>query len=120
MYIKQSDATDYLREGLHDGDGTIEARRLFPHGSRLPIKMEVWTLEPGVSEGGHVHKGDGALEEIYYILEGSGVMWVDGEDVPFLAGEAIMVSPGADHGFRNTGDNKLKLLIVWGKPGESE
>ena len=72
MFVKQSDSADSLREALHDGDGTIEARILFPDDSRLPIKMAVWTLASGVSEGGHVHEGHGALEEIYYFLDGSG------------------------------------------------
>ena len=27
-----------------------------------------------------------------------------------------MVPPGIDHGFRNTGDSLLKLVIIWGKP----
>ena len=120
MYLKQSDETDALIEGLHDGDGAVKARRIFPDGSRLPIKIAVWTLEPGVSEGSHVHEGDRALEEIYYFLQGSGTMWVDDEVVPVRAGDAVMVPPRADHGFRNTGDSNLKLLIVWGEPSESE
>ena len=43
-------------------------------------------------------------------------MSVEGEDVPIAAGDSVMVPPGIDHGFRNTGDSLLKLVLIWGKP----
>ena len=116
MYRKQSDAAKDLLESLHDGDGTIRACRLFADDSRLSTKMSVWELDPGAGEGSHAHRGRGALEEIYYFLQGSGIMWVDGEEVEVRSGDVVMVSPGADHGFRNSGDSVLKLLIAWGPP----
>ena len=119
MYLKQSDATEEAMHRLHEGDGTVRACRLFPDDSRLPTKMAVWELDPGSSEGSHVHEGLGALEEIYYFLQGSGVMWVDGEEVEVRTGDVVMVSPGADHGFRNSGDSVLKLLIAWGPPEDA-
>ena len=117
MYRKQNESTD-VREGpgIHGGDGVITRRGFFRGVSRLPVTFEVWDLEPGVSEGSHTHGGEHALEEIYYFLQGSGVMWVDGEDVPVAAGDAIMVGPGSDHGFRNTGNETLKVVLLWGMP----
>ena len=117
MYWKQSEASDVVTSGpIHEGDGAITRRPLFAEASRLPIRLEVWELEPGASEGSHVHKDPNPLEEIYYFLQGKGEMQVDGEDVPISAGDAIMVPPGADHGFRNTGPGPLKLVIIWGDP----
>ena len=63
-----------------------------------------------------IHDGDSALEELYYFLEGEGVMWADGEDVPVKGGDAVLAPEGSDHGFRNTGHSPLKLVILWGKP----
>jgi len=57
-----------------------------------------------------------ALEEFYYFIEGEGLMWADGEDIPVTAGDAVLAPEGSDHGFRNTGSEPLKLLIIWGKP----
>ena len=117
MYWKQSEASDVVTSGLiHDGDGPITRRPLFAEASRLPIRLEVWELEPGASEGSHVHKAPNPLEEIYYFIRGEGEMQVDRESVPISAGDAIMVPPGADHGFRNTGSGPLKLVIIWGDP----
>ena len=118
MYCKQNESTDVSESpGIHGGDGVITRRGFFRGVSRLPVTIEVWELDPGVSEGRHIHAGDRALEEVYYFLQGSGVMWVDGEDVPVAAGDAVMVGPGADHGFRNTGSETLKVGLLWGKPG---
>ena len=117
MYWKENDSKGDVKVWtIHDGDGAIKTRGFFSEVSRLPIRFQVWELDPGVSEGGHTHEGQDSLEEIYYFLDGRGTMWVDGEDVPVAAGDAMLVPPGVDHGFRNTGDGPLKLVIIWGKP----
>ena len=42
----------------------------------------------------HYHR---KLTEIYYILEGEGVMELDGEKVPVRPGMAILIRPGTRH-----------------------
>lgn len=118
MYRKENDSTGTRSYCIHEGDGEIKTRGFFDDASKLPIKFQMWELEPGVSEGSHIHEGENALEEIYYFIKGKGVMWVDGEDVPVQAGDAMLVPPGVDHSFRNTGDVPLKLTIIWGKPSD--
>ena len=115
----QSECSDQrYTQAIHDGDGLITRRPFFRDTSSLPINIEVWELEPGASEGAHTHSGDGSLEEIYYFLQGTGEMDIEKEVVPIKSGDAIMVPPGVDHGFRNTGEGVLKLIISWGKPTE--
>jgi mannose-6-phosphate isomerase-like protein (cupin superfamily) len=117
MYHIENDSTGVrTMPAYHDGEGVMRTRGFFDEVSRLPIKFQMWELDPGVSEGGHVHEGDDALEEVYYFLSGRGTMWADGEDFAVTAGDAVMVPPGSDHGFRNTGSEPLKLVIIWGKP----
>ena len=116
MYWKEKDSAGIVEQSIHDGDGVIRRRGFFDGVSHLPIKVQVWELDPGVSEGSHSHEGDTPLEEIYYFLEGNGTMWIDGQDIPIGAGDAVLVPPGIDHGFRNVGDVPLKLVIIWGKP----
>ena len=116
MYHKVNENTKVVTQNIHHGEGEITRRKFFGGVSRLPVTMEVWELNPGVSEGGHTHGGDSSLEEIYYFTAGKGVMWCDGKDVDVQAGDAIMVPPGVNHGFRNTGTDLLKLVIIWGKP----
>ena len=118
MFWKESDTTD-IREiqAIHDGDSAIRVRAFFKNKSRTGVHFHVWELAPGASEGNHIHTGDDdGFEETYYFLHGQGVMWIDGEEVPIAAGDAILVPPGVDHGFRNTGSEPLRLVLLFGKP----
>ena len=119
MHWKESESTvaSYM-QAIHGGDGEIKRTGFFGGVMKLPIDFEVWELAPGVSEGSHVHGGENILEELYYFLEGEGVMWVDGENVPVTAGDALLAPAGTDHGFKNTGSGPLKLVLVWGRPNE--
>lgn len=117
MFFKQHENDATTRDvSIHEGDGEIRTRVFFEGISRLPAKWAIWELAPGVSEGSHVHGDDEALEEIYYFLEGSGVMWVDGEDFVVGMGDAVLAPPGSDHGFRNTGSEPLRVFLMWGRP----
>ena len=117
MQWKQDDTEDVIRTpALHEGEGVVTRSRFFREDTRLPVKIEVWELPPGASEGSHVHEGDNTLEEFYYFIAGEGVMWMGDDEVTVKPGDAIMAPPGVDHGFRSTGDDPLKLVIVWGVP----
>ena len=116
-YWKERDSDDVVDyEAMHGGDGAIRLRRFFKDVSKVGVTFDVWELDPGVSEGNHVHEDDRSLEETYYFLEGEGVMWIEGEDVPVAAGDAVLVPPGVDHGFRNTGSGPLRLVLLFGRP----
>jgi len=117
MHYKTSEstATSYTQV-IHDGDGEITTTPFFRDVLRVPVSFGIWELAPGVSEGGHTHKGDDAQEELYYFIEGEGIMWADGEDVPVKVGDAVLAPEGSDHGVRNTGHGPLKLVILFGTP----
>ena len=71
------------------------------------------TLEPGQATVRHHHR---AAEEIYYLVEGTGHMEVDGEKRDVRAGDAILIPPGAWHRIENTGDGPLRLLCACSPP----
>jgi mannose-6-phosphate isomerase-like protein (cupin superfamily) len=52
-----------------------------------------------------------ADDEIYIGLEGTGVLQVEGEEVPIREGEAIFVEAGADHRF--TAYESLSVLVIF-------
>lgn len=117
MYWKQIEATDRIVSNqIHNGSGLIKRRSLFGESSRLPIRIEIWEMDQGVTEGDHIHQEPRPLEEVYYFLEGEGIMTIDGDEVPVKAGDAILVPPGANHGILSTGANPLRLVIIWGAP----
>ena len=117
MFFKENDSTEVRRvEGIHEGRGAIQVRSFFEAKSRLGTRFHVWELDPGASEGTHTHQGEGALEEIYYFLQGRGRMWIKDESVTVSAGDAILVPPGIPHGFENNGSVPLRVVLFFGKP----
>ena len=72
-------------------------------------------LPPGASGREH-DEVDGGQEEVYVVIAGSGVMRIDGEDVPLAAGRWLRVDA------RHTrmpiaGSEGLTMIMVGGTPG---
>jgi mannose-6-phosphate isomerase-like protein (cupin superfamily) len=94
-----------------------------PHGSEIrplidrttsPLtqcSLAEETLPPGRSVTPHHHE---ALEEIYYILRGSGVMTIGDESREVGAGDAICIPKNNRHTLANTGSEEMKILLVCG------
>ncbi|HEX5482270.1 MAG TPA: cupin domain-containing protein [Terriglobia bacterium] len=66
-------------------------------------------LPPGASEGRHRHTG---VEEIYYIMNGSGEVEVNRETAPVRKGDAVPVLLSEVHAFRNSGSQDLEIMII--------
>jgi mannose-6-phosphate isomerase-like protein (cupin superfamily) len=64
------------------------------------------TLEPGQATDRHYHAES---EEIYFVVEGSGEMELDGERRPVGPGDAVLIPPGARHQIR-ADDGGLRFL----------
>ena len=56
----------------------------------------------------HVHSHE--PEQMYYILEGCGVMTVDGKEQEIQSGDCIFIPSYSKHGLKNTGDTILRYL----------
>ncbi len=94
-----------------------------PHGSEIralvdrttsPINqcsLAEETLPPGASVTPHHHE---VMEEIYYIIEGEGVMKIGDEEREVGAGDAIYIPRFALHTLTNTGERPMRLLLVCG------
>jgi mannose-6-phosphate isomerase-like protein (cupin superfamily) len=77
--------------------------------SKCSLAEEV--LPPGRSVTPHHHL---ETEEIYYILEGSGLMTVGEESKEVSAGDAVYVPRGLTHSLSNTGPEEITLLLICG------
>ena len=64
-------------------------------------------VAPGRSTEEHFHP---KAEEIYYILEGKGLMSIDGEEREIGHGDGIVILPGSRHKVWNTGQSDLVIL----------
>jgi mannose-6-phosphate isomerase-like protein (cupin superfamily) len=52
-----------------------------------------------------------ADDEVYVVLEGSGVLDVEGTSVPVKVGDAVFVEAGADHRF--SAYEQLSVLVIF-------
>lgn len=78
------------------------------------LELAVYVLVAPEPDRQQPHEDD----ELYVVLEGDGVLQVDGTDVPVREGTAVFVEAGADHRF--TAYEHLSVLVLFERtPAES-
>lgn len=94
----------------HDGEGTLRHTELFNQSEfQSGLRFINYTiLPPGTSIGLHQHGSD---EEVYIVLEGSGLMSLNDKTYTVESGSVIVNSPYGSHALENTGKTDLKLLV---------
>ncbi len=70
------------------------------------LSITLVEMEPGGVQRLHSHEP----EQTYYILEGRGLMTVDGVQQEVSTGDTIFFDSFAEHGLENIGDTTLKYL----------
>lgn len=94
----------------HGGVGVLKHISLYEDNdfsSKLRF-INYTTLPSGTTIGIHEHGND---EEIYIILEGQGIIKVDGEEKDVFPGDVILNKPYGEHGLRNNCKENLKILV---------
>ncbi|WP_049985696.1 cupin domain-containing protein [Halobellus rufus] len=76
------------------------------------LGFTVLDAEAGWSGMEHDHAGDDH-EEVYYLVEGTATIEVDGNEVPMDAGEAVRVAPDAT---RTLSASESSTFVVVGAP----
>lgn len=96
-------------------------RELFnPNKTPLPINYSLAhaCVKPGDKTLPHRLK----TSEVYYILEGSGIMHIDSESKTVCTGDAMFIPPNATQYIHNNGSMDLKFLCIvnpaWKKEDE--
>ena len=95
----------HISEGIGPEDGTL----------RL---LGVWDSLLMKGQGFRPHAHD-SLEEAYYILEGEGEMFLEGESREVGPGSIIYIPPRSVHFVRATGDKPLRVITVSIDVGEA-
>ena len=103
------------------GDEGTEIRQIFhPHNTLDGIRYSLAqsTIQPGKKSKLHKMKNS----EIYFVLEGKGVLHIDDESVTVDEHKSIFVPPFSLQYLENTGDKELKVLCIvdpaWKKDDE--
>jgi mannose-6-phosphate isomerase-like protein (cupin superfamily) len=71
------------------------------------LELGVYVLVAPEPDRQQPHEDD----EVYVVLEGSGVLEVEGEQVPVKEGSAVFVEAGADHRF--SAYEHLSVLVIF-------
>jgi quercetin dioxygenase-like cupin family protein len=94
----------------HEGTGLVKQVDLFAHEDfDTNLSFIIYCeIEPGRSIGYHQH---GENEEVYAILDGAGLMRVNGQVQEVKAGDVILNKPGWSHGLENNSSEPLKVFV---------
>jgi quercetin dioxygenase-like cupin family protein len=57
------------------------------------------------------------VEEVAFVVAGSGELRTDGEPAPVAAGQALHIPPGLWHAVANTGEDDLVMVFGFPHPG---
>lgn len=95
--------------GPHNGGGKTTAFPFFSKVNDLDFVLRKRILHPGSSIGYHLQERD----EIYYITEGEGKMYMNGDSFTVARGDAILTRGGSSHGLRPLHDADLTLIISY-------
>lgn len=96
---------DLVRRRLAAGEGGYEVVHTSPG-----LELGVYVLVAPEPDRQQPHEDD----EIYVVLEGSGVLEIEGETVELKEGQAVFVPAGAEHIF--LGYEQLSVLVIFTRP----
>ncbi|CAD7049702.1 cupin domain-containing protein [Pseudorhizobium endolithicum] len=77
-------------------------------GARL-LDYRISTYAPMAYVERHVHK---VQEQVYHILDGEGLMEIDGEKRVVRKNDVIFIAPGSWHSITNSGLGQLTFIVV--------
>ncbi len=87
-----------LRELLHPGKADLQIRYSLAHAM----------VKPGQSSLPHKLK----TSEVYYILDGQGIMHVDDDSAEVHSGQAVYIPPNFTQYIKNIGTSDLEFLCI--------
>lgn len=96
--IKETQENEYFRRVLFTG---------------LKSQLVVMSIPPGGEVGKETHK---YTEQTLFFLSGTGEGEFNGKTFPIVPGDVVVVVPGTEHNFRNTGAKDLKIYTVYAPP----
>jgi mannose-6-phosphate isomerase-like protein (cupin superfamily) len=101
-------------------DGTDICELLHPdreEGISMGYSLAHAILGPGEASAPHRLKSS---SEVYFILEGRGIMHIDGESAGVGPGQAVYIPPGSIQHIKNVGGGPLVFMCMVSPPWREE
>ncbi len=101
-------------------EGTVHERRIKLFASPASrVKRDAYgcgmaLIDPGKIHEEHAHPDS---EELIFVVQGTGIGTVGGEELRIKPGDLIAIEKGEPHTFTNTGKEQLWLYWVYSPPG---
>ncbi len=76
-------------------------------------QLVLMNIPPHGEVGQETHKD---VEQIFYFQSGTGEAILDGVTTPIAPGDVVVVTPGTQHNFRNTGTIPLQIITTYAPP----
>lgn len=109
--VLPSKAMSYQNNIIKDTEENVNFRRVLFTGKNS--QLVVMSIPPGGEVGKETHK---FTEQTLFFLSGTGEGELDGKKFPIVPGYVVVVVPGTEHNFRNTGTEDLKIYTVYAPP----
>ena len=104
-------STSYHTNIIKDTKENENFRRVLFTGKKS--QLVVMSIPPGGEVGAETHK---YTEQTLFFLSGIGVGELDNKTFPIGPGDVVVVVPGTEHNFKNTGKENLKIYTVYTPP----
>ena len=92
------------------GDGSVLRELLHPDKAEVSIR---YSLAHATVEAGQRTRPHKLISsEVYYVIAGEGLMYIDQESLEVGHDCAVYIPPGAIQYIENTGKSKLKFLCI--------
>ncbi|HUW38513.1 MAG TPA: cupin domain-containing protein [Rhodocyclaceae bacterium] len=99
----------------HHG-GALSKRLVRPEaGNSRRIDHRISRYQPMAHVETHVHQ---VQEQVYHVLEGEGLLELDGQKRVVRRHDVVFVPPGVSHGICNTGLTELVFIVVTSPPDD--
>ncbi|MFD3538835.1 cupin domain-containing protein [Streptomyces sp. NPDC058662] len=108
MHIFTAHEDDMVFEELYN----VSGRRIFPWPEAVaePNWGGAWVdVAPGATSTLHHHDEN----EMFFIVQGSGLIRIGEETTRVRSGETVFITPFEDHDLTNDGDVTLRFITIW-------
>ncbi len=106
MYIRElNDCPEFIA-----GDNCMLREILHPDKADLALRYSLAhaVVKPGLTTWKHRLR----TSEVYYIIEGDGIMYINDESKPVRPGSTVYIPPLASQCIRNSGSSDLVFICI--------
>ena len=90
-------------------DGAYSKMLVNPENGAKHVDYRISCYQPKAHVAPHKHR---IKEQIYHVLQGEGLMEIDGTRKVVRRHDVIFIPPGAEHALYNTGYEDLVFIVV--------